>query len=477
MIRFAQIKLIAFHTSKSILKSSINQWLIGGFLVLIAIALSSSYLSNRQHQHDVMHYSKDVREKWENNPDKHPHRMAHYGYVAFREKYPLSFFDKGMDSYLGNAVFLEAHRQNSINFSQVSMSNGLLRFGELSAGLILQLLVPLLIFFWGFSLVAGERTSGTLKLLLSQGVSWREIIIGKALGLFLLSLIILLPSMLVVFALLTCCPLNVSVPHLFLNFGALTWSYIIYLLIMSLLAVWISASSKTQRSALIRLIGSWLFFTLIFPKVSQVTGQVLYPTPSKIEFDTAVEHDIIQQGDSHNPDDPHFAALKDSLLLAHKVTTTNELPFNYSGFIMSKGEQLSTETYRRHQGQLMALYEKQGQIVNWTAFLNPFIAMKSISMSMSGTDFMSYRNFNVQAEEYRYGLAQTMNDLQIKYISNNISSSADKGAVISQPDFQHNFLSFDEMSRSVALSFLALAVWLISLIGVLIFRAKKLSAI
>jgi ABC-2 type transport system permease protein len=90
------------------------------------------------HHENTEHYHTKVREGWEKSPDKHPHRMAHYGYVAFRENYPLSFFDFGMDSYLGNAVFLEAHRQNTVNFSEASFSSGLLRFGELSCALILQ---------------------------------------------------------------------------------------------------------------------------------------------------------------------------------------------------------------------------------------------------------------------------------------------------------------------------------------------------
>ena len=109
MIRFAQIVLITNHTFKSILKSSTNRWLIGAFLLLVLTALISSYQNDRLYSHDVAHYSKDIRDRWESNPDKHPHRMAHYGYVAFRSKYPLSFFDKGLDSYLGNVIFLEAH--------------------------------------------------------------------------------------------------------------------------------------------------------------------------------------------------------------------------------------------------------------------------------------------------------------------------------------------------------------------------------
>ena len=480
MIRFAQIALIANHTFKSILKSSINRWLRGAFLILVALALASSFHSNVKQQQDVTHYSQDVRTKWENNPDKHPHRMAHYGYIAFRSKFPLSFFDHGIDSYLGNVIFLEAHRQNSVNFSNASLSSGLLRFGELSAGLVLQLLLPLLIFFWGFASVSGEREQGILKLYLTQGISWREMLLGKSLGIFGLSLLIILPTLALSALLLV---LAQAPSHSVFPFLGLSFSYLVYFMIMSMIAIWVSAKSSSSKAALIKLIGFWLFFVLIIPRLSQVAAQLMYPSPSKIEFDSMVEQEIIQYGDSHNPDDPHFNAIKDSLLLAHNVSSTKELPFNYSGFIMKEGEKLSTEIYRKHQARLISTYERQSRVVNAMAMLNPYLAIKNNSMVFSGTDFGSYQIFKKEAETYRYNLAQTMNDLQIEHISNNTTSSADKKAVISQqywkdfPTFQHRFLTKNEMSQSTAYSTLALLLWLLLLSLSVLFLTKNLKAL
>jgi len=339
--------------------------------------------------------------------------------------------------------------------------------------------VPLLIFFWGFALIAGERETGTLRLVLSQGVTWSELILGKALGLFLLSLSIFVPAIILAALLLFFTTFNVNV---LLGFGVLYLSYTIYLGIMSLLAVLISARCKTSKSALIQLIGCWLFFTLLLPKLAQVTGQVYFPTPSKIEFDTAVEHELIQQGDSHNPDDPHFKGIKDSLLAIYQVDSTKDLPFNYSGFIMQEGERLSTEIFRNHQTNLVERYQQQQDMVRWTAFVNPYIAIKNISMALSGTDFYAFRNFQIQSEAYRYKLAKTMNELQIKFISNTNKSSADKGSVISQqhwkdfPDFQHEHLCITKVICNEKLSFLALLLWLIGLWLLINYTTKNLKA-
>ncbi|MEO0338447.1 MAG: DUF3526 domain-containing protein [Bacteroidota bacterium] len=482
MVRFAQIKLIAKHTYKRILNTSINHWLIGVFLVLTAVALSTSFLTNSQHQHEIEHYGEDVRARWENNPDKHPHRMAHYGYVAFRSKTALSFFDRGLDSYLGNVIFLEAHRQNSVNFSNASQSSGLLRFGELSAGLLLQLLLPLLIFFWGFASVSDEREKGISKLYLTQGVAWKEVILGKSLGVFSVSMLITLPILFLTLVFLLVSPQSNALAYSLYPLVLMSLSYLVYTLIMSMLSVWVSARSASSKSALIQLIGFWLFFVLIVPKLSQVTAQILYPSPSKIAFDMMVEDELIQQGDSHNPDDPHFNAIRDSLLQAYKVSSVKDLPFNYSGFIMKEGEKLSTDIYRKYQSDLIRTYLQQNGVVNAMAMLNPYLAIKNISMTLSGSDFDSYQIFKAETEEYRYKLAQTMNDLQIKYISNTTTSSADKGAVISQqywkdfPMFEHRFLTKKEMTQSIAYSTLALLVWLLALALGILFLTKNIKA-
>ena len=477
-MRLSKIKLLSQHTFQNLRKESSTKWLIGLFNGLLVFAMMASFMHQQQQQHTVGHYSKDVRDRWENNPDKHPHRMAHYGYVAFRQKYPLSFFDYGLDSYVGNVVFLEAHRQNSVNFSEASLSNGLLRFGEISTALILQLLVPLLLFFWGFSLIAGERETGTLRLVLSQGVSWSELILGKTFGLFSLSLLLLVPTISLALILLFFGDFTTDA---LLSFGVLSLSYLVYLFIMSLLAIWVSAKSNTSKTALVQLIGCWLFFTLLLPKLSQVTGQVFFPTPSKIEFDTAVEHELIQLGDSHDPNDPHFTGIRDSVLAANNFSSVKELDFNYGGLIMREGERLSTEVFRRHEQVLMEQYQQQQNMVRWTALVNPYIAIKNVSMALSGTDFYAYRNFQNQSEDYRYNLAQTMNNWQIKYIANNTSSS-DKGAVMSNQywkdfaDFQHEHLAFSKIISNEQLSLFALLLWLGGLLLMANYSTKNLKA-
>ena len=112
----------------------------------------------------------------------------------------------------------------------------------------------------------------------------------------------------------------------------ITLSYILFYIVLCGITVIISAKNKNANKALLTLLGIWLLFFIIIPKTAQVVGNSMYPNLSKIEFKAAIEAEVSKKGDSHNPDDPYFNALKDSILKANKVTDVKDLTFNYSGF-------------------------------------------------------------------------------------------------------------------------------------------------
>lgn len=456
--------------------------LMGLVAALLVYATITGVTAYQKQTASRLHFQKEVREHWESMPDKHPHRMAHYGYIAFRAKHPLSIFDFGTESYTGNAVFLEAHKQNSVNFSEAGFSTGLLRFGEISIATVLQVLVPLVIFFIGFSTIAADRENGTLKILLSQGASWQEIITGKSLGLMIIASFFLLPSFLLLTGGLAFSGANltsVEVTRLLL----LLLTYALYFAIVSTTAVLVSALAKKAKTALVALIGIWLLFAVVLPRTIQATGTYLHPSPSRIAFETEVEKDILKLGDSHDPNDSYFKGLKDSVLKAHSVDSVQKLPFNYSGFQMREGERMSAEVYNRHLAKLLDVYQNQNNVFRLAAFINPFAAVKTISMAMSGTDFNSYVRFQQQTEAYRYRLAQHMNNLQIKLISNKKLAPTDKPHSISRnhwksfPDYQYMGLSTGQAASSEVLSFAALLFWAVGLVVVVSLLSKKLKAV
>ncbi|SFM57541.1 ABC-2 type transport system permease protein [Chitinophaga sp. YR627] len=476
-------KLFAAQIYWNTLKNKALRVLLGIVALLIIYAAFSGALIYQEQTQTRQHYQHEVRTNWEKMPDKHPHRMAHYGYIVFRPKHLLSVFDYGMESFTGNAVFLEAHRQNSANFSEAGFSTGMLRFGEISMSMILQVLVPLVIFFIGFGAIATDRENGTLKMLLSQGATWKEILTGKAIGLLGIAVSVLLFAVVV---LLVAC-LGIAGSQIngddILRIGTVLLTYTLYFSIICLLTVIISAVSRTAKFSLVILIGIWLTAVVIFPRTAQAIGNFLYHTPSRIAFEAAVEKDLIKKGDSHNPDDPYYKALKDSVLKAYHVQSVDELPFNYGGFQMKEGERLSADIYNQHLAGLLGIYQQQNNVLRLSAIVNPFTALRNLSMAVSGTDFQSYTGFQQQAETYRYALAQHMNDLQIKYISNKKPDDHDHPPSISKahwkefPDFAYQRASLGTVMYHELWSLLALLCWTAGLLLLIKLLSNKLKAI
>jgi ABC-2 type transport system permease protein len=104
-------------------------------------------------------------------------------------------------------------------------------------------------------------------------------------------------------------------------------------------------------------------------------------------------------------------------------------------------------------------------------------------MALCATDFESYVGFQQQAERYRYQLAQAMNELQMKYISNRKPGPEDKPYTISHnhwkeiPDFTPQQASIGIALIHEAGSMLALLLWSILSVILLIRLSKKAKAV
>ncbi|MEJ7587153.1 MAG: ABC transporter permease subunit [Ferruginibacter sp.] len=125
------------------------------------------------------------RKEWLVQELKHPHMAAHFGNYAYKKPSLLHCFDPGLSIYTGTSVYMEPHRQNDFLFSKSQESDTGMRFGWLSPALICQLIIPLLIILFSFNAINGEKNSGTLAMLLSQGASYRQILFSKAISVFL----------------------------------------------------------------------------------------------------------------------------------------------------------------------------------------------------------------------------------------------------------------------------------------------------
>lgn len=432
--------------------------------ILLVAAVTTGVISYNQLNQERKVAQREATEDFKHQPARHPHRMAHYGAYAFRPKSSLSFFDFGLDNYTGTMVYLEAHQQNSANFSTVQQSGSLLRFGELTVAFVLQLLLPLLIIFLSFNAFTQEKEDDTIKTLLSQGISVNSIAAGKLVGYSKALAMMLIPALLAAAVFLFMANDLRMDGEFMIRITLFAVTYSLYFFVFLTVCILVSAANRYSRTALVTLLGIWILSCIIIPKVTANLGSLLFPAPAKAEMDAFVHHAASKGIDGHNPQDKRTAEFIKSLLVKYKVDSVSQLPVNIDGLVMAQGEAYSSKVYAEEFDKLAETYRRQSSISEWAGFLNPYLAVRHISMSLAGTDAAHYVHFLKAAESYRYRLTQHLNYLQATKLSyHDKDTRLDATNWKNYPEFTYEQPPVSFGITQHGISYAALLVWGVSL--------------
>ncbi|MFS0773200.1 ABC transporter permease [Sphingomonas sp. 1P08PE] len=437
-------------------------------LILLVLLTLAAVLSSWSHQHAIAALRDRQQHRaeaaFDAQPDRHPHRMVHYGTFIYRPLGPLAAFDPGVDAFTGNSMFLEGHRQNTANFGDVQQSSLLVRFGQLTPAFVLQVVAPLLLVFLGFGTVSRETERRTLRLLLLQGATRRQVIVGKLMALGTVALLAGLPAMLGLVA-IAAQPGALPLPMLVIALG-----YLAYLALWMVLIVLVSALVRRSRDALLVLVAIWAVAIVLLPRVAPDLAGAAVPLRNKLQTDIAIARDLRTLGDTHNPDDPHYTAFKQATLRRYGVDRVEDLPVNYKGVLALEGERLTAALFDRYAGQSFAAQDRQNGLVRVAGLLSPAIALRSLSMAAAGTDFAGHRRFLEQAEAYRYALVQRLNRMQAEDVTYADDTAEDAGAdrrkrVSGQnwgamPDFRYRAPPATILAAGAAPALLVILGWL-----------------
>lgn len=459
------------------LRDSRVQVIASFLIILMVVAVFVGRQGQNQIQQEREKIQADMYAQWVNQGAKHPHSAAHYGQFVFKPKSTLSFLDIGLDNFTGVSVFLEAHQQHEILFSTAQDSNGMSRFGEMTIALILQMLMPLLIIFLTFNIFSKEREEGTLQLLQAQGISMKKLLLVKILGTYAIVLSIFLPIICLSYLLLESSSIDTDA-SIGIKFLFLLISYLLYFLVLLVLSTLISAFSKNSSISLLSLLGIWILTCIIIPKATTNLAEKIYPTPSLFDFQKNIQEKVENGIDGHNPSDERLAALKQSILEEYKVESIEELPVNWGGIAMQAGEEYTDKVYDQEFSNIEYIYIQQNLLSEWVAFVNPYLAIRHLSMAFAGTDFYHHMAFARAAEHYRRDFVKKLNkDMELNHKPD--VSYSDYNVDKEMWESIHAF-SFQSPNTTTILvlqwrSITALLLWLIMLFSIVFFLGSKIS--
>ncbi|MBR9728147.1 DUF3526 domain-containing protein [Shewanella intestini] len=376
--------------------------IIGTLLTIFSAIVNSFSMHDAKHERE--HLQQTAESHFAEQPDRHPHRMVHYGHYVFRSPSPLSIIEPGVDAFTGTSIFLEGHRQNSAMFSDQRQASGMTRFSSLTPSFLLQILVPLFIIMIGYASVTREKEAGTLNIMVTQGVNLWHLLVGKYLALVSCGLLMLLP---LVIAALWASAQGESL----LVSSAFVAGYVLYILIWSAIVITVSALSSKSSASFATAVGLWVVLCILLPRIGSSSAAAIAPSHGKLEADFAVLEQLRKLGDGHDAADPAFEQLKKGLLEKYNVSKIEDLPINFRGAVAKHSEAKLTDLLNDFAEQRMQEELNQAEIARQFGWLTPATAIRSFSMMISGTSLETHHRFLREAETLRFEFVQSLNQV------------------------------------------------------------------
>jgi ABC-2 type transport system permease protein len=464
--------IIARKELREMLRDGRLAWAGGIVLGLVALSLLMGWRHYRGVTEEQQAARAAVRRQWLEQGAKHPHAAAHYGTYAFKPLSPLALVDKGIESFTGAVIYLEPHRQNGFRYKPAQDTTAVGRFGQLTAALALQALVPLLIVLLSFSAFPGEQEQGTLRQLLSLGVGASDLAWGKLAGVGMALGLVLAPAVAVGAAALLAAGVHWSA-DMALRAALLGLVYAVGYAAFAALALAVSAWARSSRMALVVLLGVWILNTLVAPRAAADAAARMAPAGSAYEFTAQAESDVRNGIDGHDPYDRRRARLQAEVLARYGAARVEDLPVNFAGVQMVEAEKHSSAVYQEHYRRLWDIFDRQDRLSEAAALAAPMAAVRRLSMSLAGTDFAHYRHFATAAEAYRMHMAVSMAEYyrdHSRYGDLNYTVGPEVWRTL--PDFTYREPSAAWALRQCWPSAALLAAWAAGSLGLMLLAAR-----
>lgn len=478
------MKSIFSQTITSALRQKHLQVMSAILLLLFALVAFNSVVAWKAKMQSFEKAKQAVRTAWLNQGPQNPHSSAHYGHYIFQPVTAMHFLDNGIRSFAGSIIRLEAHAQNEAAFSPATDKTELSRFGEMSYAWMLQVLMPLFIILLCFNAVSADRENQNLKLLSAQGIGNSPYLWGKILSLY--TVVISLASAGLLLQLLTY-QLIAGDAGTFSLSGIAVWFsiYAVYLLVLTGFSVLVSAWVRKSSESLVMQLAWWVFFMIVMPKITAGAGAAIYPMEHKAVFDKALKEDREKGIDGHNPADERAKLFMDSVVAHYKIDTSKvkdvnaALPVNVDGLVMQADEEYANLVYDKHFARIRKTITDQNSISKYASIINPYLAIRNVSMAVSGSDFNSHLNLLADAEVYRRYLIKTLND-KMAYGGSKTGDwdwKVDSKYWETIKDFTYPATTLQKSLSACAAELMALVLWLLLVLLGVTFTAKKLIVI
>jgi ABC-type transport system involved in multi-copper enzyme maturation permease subunit len=247
-----------------------------GLGITLALAAGSTVINLQDYKARLQDYQSASQEM---KSDRFYQRL-------YRPPQVLSTLIQGKDRKLGNSItvtYLDIPSTTSGYIGQGrSLHNRLVSgFAAVDFAFIVRVVLSLMVIFIAYNAVSEEKTSGTLKLTLSNRVPRDQLLLGKFLGGWLVIL-----GSLAVAALVS---LIIVLSHSFVAFASGEWTRLLafiglsalYLTVFYGVSLFVSVLVDRPSVSLMILLQAWVFLIVIYPNLGVIAAENLHTLPSQ----------------------------------------------------------------------------------------------------------------------------------------------------------------------------------------------------
>jgi len=210
---------------------------------------------------------------------------------VYRRPAELSVFARGLEDRMNRPVrFLDIRKigaQVQVYTRNKQERNKLFAlFSPPDFLFITKVMLSLLTILFAFSAIAGERESGTLKLMLSNSISRGQVLLGKFLGGYASLAAPFLAAALIALLLVALSPSMALDSGGWMRILLLTLVSLVYIAVFFFIGLAVSALARRSATAVVLLLAIWVVLALVVPNVGWLVAKRVIEVPSQQQIET-----------------------------------------------------------------------------------------------------------------------------------------------------------------------------------------------
>ena len=312
------------------------------------------------------------------------------GWLALLPPAPLSALAIGQGDVYPNYIKVTARSLDALVSGDQIEHPLAVASGQFDVAFVILFLYPLLIFAVSFDLTATERDQGTLRMVLAQPVTLRDVIAGK---MIVRALELLVPALLIpIAAAAISSPVNGD-----FWIRAALWSIaiIVYGAVWHGIALVVNARGLGAPANALILAGIWLLFAVVGPSCVNLLIAVKYPMPSRVE--AAVQARAATQEATVQGSRQLGQFLQD-----HPTSgNVGREGMRQFALLQAQRDKQVAERLAAVEATFNAQLERQRRLASWLSGLSPTMIAQGVFLDIAGTNTLRFDRFRAEASSFQ----------------------------------------------------------------------------